>query len=273
MTKTIYILTLVLFVACQSQEKQQQERLEYEYVVKSYYSNPEDSKNLHTIKFYDSSDRLLREIGREGDCIRYIYDETGKLKEKVWGRSCEQVHGAVRSILIYDSLDNHVGTYTTHDSLVNLDTLDYKQTYFYDSKNRLIKEKTAERVEPSGDTVETWNYYTYDGNRRDSVVIMENDGLLWKGAYKYDKSGKLVELRKTRRNIFENEYFIYDNHGRLIEKLTEVNDKVASPIGVVKVPDSKIVYMYDSAGFLSKEILYHDGKAVVQEVNIKEYKN
>jgi hypothetical protein len=44
-------------------------------------------------------------------------------------------------------------------------------------------------------------------------------------------------------------------------------------MGVLKVPDTKRIYTYDSAGFLNKDILYHDSKAVIQEVNIKEYKN
>ncbi|RDV12014.1 hypothetical protein DXT99_23070 [Pontibacter diazotrophicus] len=43
--------------------------------------------------------------------------------------------------------------------------------------------------------------------------------------------------------------------------------------GVLKAPDLKTVYSYDSTGFLAKEILYHDGKGVVQIVNIKEYEN
>jgi YD repeat-containing protein len=99
MTKIIYILTLLLLVACQSRKKQQQENFESQYLVKSYYSNDDDPKNLSIVKYYDSSDKLIREIGKEGDCIRYIYDEAGKLKEKVWGRSCEQVQGVVRSII------------------------------------------------------------------------------------------------------------------------------------------------------------------------------
>lgn len=266
-------MTLLLIVACQSREKQQHQSLEAQYVVKSYYSNADDPKNLNAVKYYDSSDRLLREIGKEGDCIRYIYDETGKLVEKVWGRSCGQAQVAVRHILIYDSLSNHVGTYSTFNTLVDMDTVHYEQIYFYDSEKRLVKEKIAERVESSGDTIKTWSYYTYDGNKKDSMVIKENDGLLRKGAYKYNKSGKLVELRKTLRNTFDNEHFIYDNLGRLIEKRTKTNEKVTTPMGVLKLPDTKKVYTYDSAGFLNKEILYHDGKAVVQIVNIKEYKN
>lgn len=272
MTRTIYILILLLLVACQSREKQLQEPFESGYVVKSYYSNADDPKNLNSVKYYDSSDRLIREIGKEGDCTQYIYDSNGKLKEKVWGRSCDQVQG-VRHIFIYDSFGNHVGTYSTHEAFVKLDTVQYEQIYFYDSENRLVKEKVAERVEPQGDTVKTWNYYTYNGNRKDSLVVKENDGLLWNGVYKYDSAGRLIAVEKTRRNIFENEFYTYDDLGRLIEKQTKTIDKVTSPVGTLKVLDTKRVYTYDSTDFQAKEILYHDEKAVIQVVNIKEYKN
>lgn len=269
MTKTIYIWALILIVACQSREKKQQESFAPQYIIKSYYDNSNDYKNLKAIKYYDLSNRLLRETGKEGDCTRYLYDETGKLIEKVWVRSCEQGQG-VRSIFIYDSSGNHVGIYMTLDTLVNLDTVEYEQTYFYDNENRLVKEKVAERVEPLNDTVETWNYYSYDGDKKDSVIVKENDILLWKGDYKYDMNGRLVELRKTRRNTYENEYFIYDDLGRLIEKQTKTNGNVVTPMGIVEIPDTKRVYTYDSTGFQNKEILCHDGKAIVQIINIKE---
>lgn len=272
MKETIYILTLLLLIACQSREKQLQETFESLYVVKSYYSNADDPKNLNSLKYFDSSDRLIREIGKEGDCTQYIYDSSGKLKEKAWGRSCDQGM-EVRHIFIYDSLGNHVGTYSTHEAFVKLDTVQYEQINFYDSENRLIKEKIAERVEPHGDTIKMWNYYTYNGNSKDSLVVKENDGLLWKGVYKYDSTGRLIELKKNRMDTFENELFIYDDFGRLVEKHTETNDKVATPMGTLKVPDTKKTYTYDSTGFQAKEILYHDGKAVIQVVNIKEFKN
>ncbi|RDV10245.1 hypothetical protein DXT99_26700 [Pontibacter diazotrophicus] len=231
MTKTIYILTLLFLVACQSREGKQQEGFDPEYVVKSYYSNADDPENLKLLKYYDSSDRLLREIGKEGDCIRYIYDKTGKLIEKVWGRGCQQVQG-VRSILFYDTLGNLLGTYTTSDTLVNMDTVNFEQIYFYDIENRLVKEKIAERVESQGDTIKTWNYYTYVGNKKDSLLVTEGNGLLWKGAYKYDTTGRLVELRKTRRDTYENEFFLYDDLGRLVEKQTITNYKFDTPVGV-----------------------------------------
>lgn len=272
MTKTIYILTLLLLFACQSREEQLQETFESHYVVESYYSNADDPKNLNSVKYFDSSDRLIREIGKEGDCTQYIYESSGKLKEKVWGRSCDQVQG-VRHILIYDTLGNHVGTYSTHAAIVDLDTVKFEQINFYDRENRLVKEKVAERIEAQGDTIKTWNYYTYNRNRIDSLVVKENDGLLWKGVYRYDSTGRLIEVKKNRRDTFENEFYIYDDLGRLIEKQTKTNDKVASPMGTHKVPDTKRAYTYDSTGFQAKEILYHDGKAVVQIVKVKEYKN
>ncbi|MCC9165254.1 hypothetical protein [Pontibacter harenae] len=273
MTKPIYILTLLLLlVACQGRERKQEESFDSKFVVRSYHSNSDNPENLKSVKYYDSSDRLLREIGREGDCIRYIYDERGKLLEKVWGRGCQQVMG-VRNILIYDYLGNHVGAYTTSDTLVNIDTVSFEQIYFYDSENRLVKEKIAERIEPQGDTIKTWNYYTYVGNKKDSLLVKENNGLLWKGVYNYDTTGRLLELRKTRRDTYENEYFLYDDFGKLVEKQTKTNYKIATPLGVAKAPNSRTTSTYDSAGFQTKEILYHNGKAVVQVVHTKEYKN
>ncbi|WP_147294329.1 hypothetical protein [Pontibacter diazotrophicus] len=113
-----------------------------------------------------------------------------------------------------------------------MDTVNFEQIYFYDIENRLVKEKIAERVESQGDTIKTWNYYTYVGNKKDSLLVTEGNGLLWKGAYKYDTTGRLVELRKTRRDTYENEFFLYDDLGRLVEKQTITNYKFDTPVGV-----------------------------------------
>jgi hypothetical protein len=270
--KAVYIFILCLVAACQSQGEGSQSDFNSFYEVYSYYGNPDDPKNLRSVRYFDSSNKLLRELGGDVGCTRYIYDETGKLIETVWGRSCEQRHG-VRNIFIYDSLNNHIGNFTTYDTLISLDTIQFQQTFFYDSANRLVKEKTGERVESPFDTIATWKYYFYSGSKIDSVKLLENDGLLWNIAYRYDKKGRLEGLRKTRGNTYENEYYIYDGFGKLIEKGTNSNEKVTSPMGSFDMPETKRVYTYDSSGFQTKEILYHDGKAVVEVNNIKKFKN
>ena len=270
MSTTKYILILILIISCRTIEKTPINNPIPKYVITSYYNNPDEPKNFFSAKYYDSSDNLIREIGRDGDCERYIYDTNGVLIETIWGRTCDN---GVRKIFIFDSLGNHIGYYRTFDTLVNLDTVPFEQIKFYDSQNRLIKEKVNERKSSEGDTIKTWNYYSYDGAIKTSVVIKENNITIWNGTYKYDSVGRLTELKKIRKRVFEIEYYIYDSIGRIIEKGTKSNGKLITEMGTYEIPDRKRIYSFDSTGFAFKETLYQDDKVELRVFNIKTYNN
>ena len=141
--KLCYIISIFLIyiwcASCQSNQKTSNNKkynFEYDYEIKHYFSD--DLENCQDTKFY-LNDRLIRETNKEGGCIRYVYDTKGKLLETNWSRNCGNGY---RTIFIYDSLDNHIAYYKTMDTIINLDTISINQIYFYDSENRLIKERT-----------------------------------------------------------------------------------------------------------------------------------
>jgi len=263
-----YILFQFLITSCRDSEKVPQDTIVSQYVITSYYNNSDDPKNFASAKYYDSSNKLIREIGGDGDCTRYIYDETDKLIETIWGRTCEY---GVRQILIFDTLGNHIGYYRPLDSIFDIDTIQFDQIKFYDSQNRLVEEKVDERKNVHGEKIFTRNYYTYEGENKSSVEIKENDITIWKGTYQYDTKGRLVELKKVRKSVFEIDYYVYDDSDRLIEKGTKSNVKTITPLGTFDYPEKKRVFQYDSTGFLNKEIVYHDNKILVKVINIKTY--
>ncbi len=97
--------------------------------------------------------------------------------------------------------------------------------------------------------------------------------MLWRVAYQYDPKDRLAELIKTRGDTYEKEYFVYNQSGNLVQHGTKTNEKLTIPIGTFQKPDSKRIYTYDSTGFQTQEILYHNEKAIVQVINIKKYKH
>ena len=127
----------------------------FDYFV-STYSGDTTSKNLREIDFYDSTGLLLRHRETSGGCTQLFYGPNGKLTEKRYSRNCL---GGWRELMIYDKKGNLLGTYTTKDTLVNLDTISYKQTFFYDGANRLVRERTREWRNSNDSTSEQWNCY------------------------------------------------------------------------------------------------------------------
>jgi hypothetical protein len=127
---------------------------EYDYEIRKYDNDTLDSKNLRHIEYYDSLGKLLRVAGSDG-CERCIYNNQGLLVATIGGRDCLR---GVREFMIYDKHKNLLGKFRTTDSLVNLDTVKYKQAYFYDKNNKLIKELDREWNDPEGNLIEYWNY-------------------------------------------------------------------------------------------------------------------
>ena len=60
----------------------------------------------------------------------------------------------------------------------------------------MTKEKVGERSNLNDETITTWNFYTYDGEQKASVIIKENDITTWNGTYKYDSLNRIIELKK-----------------------------------------------------------------------------
>jgi YD repeat-containing protein len=265
-TPTYILILTIILISCKTTHREHYANFNYDYEIRSYYSNPDNPKNFRYSEFYLNG-RLLRKIGRDGDCTRYFYDSTGQLIETRWGRNCN--YGR-RNILIYDSLKNHIGDYSTMDSIVNLDTVQFEQTFFYDSQYRLIKELTDKRRNLDGEEIETWKHYEYLGNKINREITLTNFDTIWDSKYIYDSIGNLIQIYRVRKKVYEIEVFRYNAEGLLIEKEIKSTANPITPVVTFSAGNNMRTYQYDSTGFLTTELLYnHKGKVEIKTIYLK----
>jgi YD repeat-containing protein len=265
MRTAISFIIIFLIVNCiTTKDEESVNEFTAHYFIDSYHDDSDDPNNFISTKYYDSTGKLLREVTRDGHCIQYIYNKNNQLSETVTGRNC--TYGR-RSIFMYDSLGNHLGIYNTMDSVINLNTIIFEQTKYYDSSNRLIKEKVSERQTMNGEVIETWNLYKYDSNLRTSLEVIENDITIWYGTYTYDSTGNFLQLNKNRNERYEIETFVYNSIGQLVEKEIKNNEKLVTSLGTFNKPERRTVFKYDSTNFLYEETIYHDEKFLVKTIH------
>lgn len=257
----IYLFGLIaiglLIISCSTsrQEFNSFYDFDYDYELRRYYSD--DLKNHKSAQFYLDG-KLIRATNRDGGCTKYYYNENEKLIETKWGRNC--TYGR-RSIYIYDSTQNHIGFYYTLDSIINIDTVQFEQIFYYNSKNQLIKERTHQGTAISGKEFETWNYYTYSDNLRKTMITMSNSDTLWKGIYSYDSLNNLVAIHKTRNDVYETISYSYNSNGliskeEIISTANPVTEKTSFSAG-----NQSKIYEYDSSNHLiSVTTLNHNGE-------------
>lgn len=261
---TIYIsIITLLLVSCNSERKNIDSfyNFDYDYELRSYYSD--DLENHKSAQFYKDG-KLIRRTSREGGCEVFHYDSTGRLIETTWGRNCE--YGR-RTIFMYDSLNNHIGYYSTLDSIVNLDTVKFTQTLFYDSDNRLVKERTDKRKDMQGIEFEIWNLYTYTDSLIQTETILRNQDTLWTGEYFYDSNNNLIKIHRVRNSLYETELFRYNKNGLLIEKEIISTENPVTPKTSFSAGNNTRTYKYDSDGILTEEaVLNHEGKVQIKTI-------
>jgi YD repeat-containing protein len=231
---------------------------QYDYEILTYSGDTTDLKNLRQTDYYDKNGKLIRQTENDG-CMRYIYGPNGHLTEKIWGRNCKY---GVRELMIYDSNYNLLGTYRTRDSLVNLDTVKYKQTRFYNANNDLIKKLSYAWNDSQGEKHELWNSYVYENNKIiTELEIQDSSGLIWKGTYEYDSLNNLIAIKKSRKRIFKTQTFKYDKSGRLIEEEIKSNEYPLTPDVGFSASNNKTLYKYsDSGQLLEEKTLNHLGR-------------
>lgn len=268
MKTIIYIISFIFLASCSSNKGSYNEFIEYDYEIRSYYSS-QTPKNLRYIEYY-LNDTLIRRIGRDGDCTRYFYNSVGRLTETRWGRNCS--YGR-RNIMFYDSLGNNIGFYSTMDTIVDLDTVEIRQTHYYDNFNRLSREFIYDWNDTSGNQYEEWKSYKYEGQRVSSEITFVNLDTIWFGKYSYDSIGNLIEILRTRGDIWEKEVFKYDKNRFLIEKLISSNEYPLTKDVSFSAKNQKRVYQYDSSGFLINELIFsHKGKLEIKIIQNRIWK-
>ena len=268
---SLYIIILIV-VSCTTSDKVSNTwDFDYDYEIMTYYSDTINNKNLRHIEYYNRDGKLIRVAGTEEGCTRFIYDNQGHLTEKIWGRNC---NGGTRELMIYDSSKNLLGTYKTRDSLVNIDTVKYKQQYFYDAGNNLVRKLEREWNNLEGEHFEQWIFYAYENGRIKSDTIKENENKVWTGSYNYDSNNNLVSLKRIRQNILKKETFKYDSTGRLIEKEIASNEYPLTPNVSFSADNNKTLYKYSKDGQLTeKSIMSHKGKVDSRIIYLKRSKN
>lgn len=214
-------------------------------------------ENCKSAQFFFNG-KLIRRTAHEGGCEVFHYDSTGRIMEITWGRNCEDGR---RTIFIYDSQNNHIGYYSTMDSVVNLDTVEFEQIFFYDTYNRLIKERTDKRNDVNGVEFEIWKFYTYIDNLIHTETTLVNNDTLWVGKYSYDLNYNLTKIHRVRIGLFETELFKYNKNGLLIEKEIRSTKNPLTPETSFSAGNNRRTYKYDSDGVLTEETVFnHEGK-------------
>lgn len=267
MKKLYYIFAIfILIISCKSPERSERDVfIDYDYKVQAYSAGSLTYENLRYSEYYHNS-KLIRRTGKE-DCTQFYYDSTGKLIETRWGRTCDY---GLRNIRIFDSLDNHIGYFTTTDSIVNLDAVDFDQIFFYDLDNQLIKERSDKRKDIYGKEFEIWKHYYYVEDRIDEEVTLYNFDTLWFGKYYYDPSKNLIKIHRTRNQAYETELFRYNESNYLVEEeIISTANPVTAEVSF-SAGNNVRKYQYDSTGFNSSTTIFnHNGEAQSKTVYLK----
>ena len=219
-----------------------------------YESYTEDGKVEWGSEYeYDENGRRLREIHynefavNNGYDYEYIYDEVGNLLSCV-------------SIPIYESDITYKEEYTYDEDgncvrkiyreILGKSTSVREYEYSYDEQGQITRMKSHEY----GDSGSYGNEirYEYDSEGNISLLTEYNmDGsLLSKTEYEYDKKG---ELKKTSKydgegNVIRWDEDIYDDEGKIIKSIYYDD-------GVMAFIDDKTEYIYDTNGYLIKEVM------------------
>ena len=160
------------------------------------------------------------------------------------------------------------------DSIVNIDTVKVDQIYFYDSKNRLVKERTDSGKSMDGEEFEIWKYYEYLNNKINSEITLRNNDTVWIGNYDYDLNGNLIKIHRVRKEVYETELFKYNQDNKLIEEEIISTANPITPKVSFSAGNNVRKYEYDSTGFKISETVYnHKGKVqimtIFQKINKK----
>lgn len=124
------LFVFLLNISCRDNSDRHYMFDDYDYEIRTL----SDLNIFESSEFY-KNDILIRRIEDES-CMTYYYNK-GQLIETKWGRICP---GFVRNLLIHDLEGNYIADYITRDSVVNLDTIKYEQTKFYNIHNQIIRE-------------------------------------------------------------------------------------------------------------------------------------
>jgi len=260
--KTRHLISLAMFLtlfSCQSNNVRIpdfSDEIDYQFSeTKHIYIHDKNEEYIVSIKYFNKRNQLIEQVGHESR-VKYTYDENGNLTETF---SCRMYNCDIgwRSILMYDSSGNHIGTCMTLDTLINMDTVKVEQVKFYDSNKRLIKELADRGMDLSSNKFENWKFYNYENERILSEIETSNGDTVWAGTYNYDNSGNLIRINRKNREKYENEQFEYDKSNRLKKWSIESNEYPLTENTAYSVSKNTTAYEYNDKGQLIREVTYN----------------
>ena len=233
--------------------------IDYAHKV-TVYSQAHKIKDIFSYEFYDKQNNLI-ELIRFENREKFIYDSIGNLQEKFICRmyNCEI---GFRQIFIRDDFGNIIGYYNTTESILDIDTIQFKQAKFYNEENQLIKELTNSGNSFDGEHFEYWKYYVYDNNHILSDIEMRNNDTIWTGQYLYNDNGNLISIIYTnKKESVKKKKFEYNQFGKLIKESVENDKHLLEKKVSFSVDNNTTVYMYDDRERLVEKIIYnHKGE-------------
>jgi len=257
--KSIFLLFIIIS-SCQTRNDfpDVSNQIDFEY-KQLKYSDKVSNENLNGIRYFSNDSLLIETIGFE---YRYklIYDSNNRLIEKYGCRMYNCDVGS-RKLYFYDENDNLIGNYYTSDSIVDRDTINFKQTKFYDSKNLLKKELIQSGKNVKGKHFETWKEYKYLNNRKIKEIETRNSDTIWIGNYSYNRNNNLSEISRRFADKYEIELFFYNELNKVKEHRIMSNEHKINKYTSHGVNNNSTEYKYYENGLIKEKVhLNHLGE-------------
>ncbi|MBO6523044.1 MAG: hypothetical protein JJ971_04400 [Balneolaceae bacterium] len=215
----------------------------------------ENGHSRDSYEYYNDNDKLIESVGYEYRS-QLKYDSLGVLKEVFHCRmyNCEI---GIRELFIYDNSGNNIGSYATTDSLVNIDTVSFTQTKYYNALNQLVREMTNSGTDVYGEDFEYWSHYNYENDLIKIEFQTRNRDTIWTGSYSYNSRELLEKIEYWNE---ENYRFIthrYNENEKLVSKTLESGPEELAENVAFHVNSNKYEFAYDSLGRKSEAKLFN----------------
>lgn len=249
----LILLLFIIISGCQTRTEFPDLSDEIDFAYKQLkYLNNVTGKNLKGIRYFSNDSLLIETIGFE---YRYklIYDNENKLLEK-YGCRIYNCNVGSRKIYFYDDKNNLIGNFHTSDSIIDKDTIDFKQNKFYNPKNQLIKELIQSGNNVKGEYFETWKEYEYLSDRIFKEIETHNSDTIWIGQYRYNSDNKLTRIERKLGDKYEIESFEYDNSNRIKKHTIKSNEHKIDKYTSYSVNNNSTEYDYYKNGLIKEKI-------------------
>jgi|GEM_PF-1143262 len=249
--KKLILLLIIIISSCQSRNEftDISNQIDFAYKQLKYFD-----EDLNQINYFSKDSLLIESVGFQYH-KKLIYDENNKLIETYGLRSSRKLH-------FYDKNNNFIGVYYTSDSIVDRDTIKFKQIKFYNSKNQLIKEHIHNGNNlVNGEYFEVWKKYEYLENHIIKEIETYNSDTIWIGMYSYERNNNLSQITRRFGDKYEIELFFYNKSNKLKEHRIMSNENKVDKYTSHSVNNNSTEYKYYENGLIREKVhLNHLGE-------------